>query len=96
MHIPAPAQELHLPLTQKLEASPVIPVTAVAGVAEEAQLLDSRVALQWAQPVFEGAQGQAGRSALAAPSGAVGVRQLRRKQPGGGGVGTRVDCSCSR
>lgn len=67
MHIPAPAQELHLPLTQKLEASPVIPVTAVAGVAEEAQLLDSRVALQWAQPVFEGAQGQAGRSALAAP-----------------------------
>lgn len=43
------------------------PVTAVPGVAEEAQSLDSRVALQWTQPVFAGAEGQAGRSALAAP-----------------------------
>jgi hypothetical protein len=36
-------------------------------VAEEAQSLDSRVALQWTQPVFAGAEGQAGRSALIAP-----------------------------
>ena len=67
MFIPTPVQELHLPLTQKLELGPVLPVTAVPGVAEEAQSLDSRVALQWTQPVFAGAEGQAGRSALAAP-----------------------------
>ena len=67
MFIPTPVQELHLPLTQKLEVGPVLPVTAVPGVAEEAQSLDSRVALQWTQPVFAGAEGQAGRSALVAP-----------------------------
>jgi hypothetical protein len=39
----------------------------VPGVAEEAQSLDSRVALQWTQPVFAGAERQAARSALAAP-----------------------------
>ena len=67
MFIPTPVQELHLPLTQKLEVGPVSPVTAVPGVTEEAQSLDSRVALQWTQPVFAGAEGQAARSALAAP-----------------------------
>jgi hypothetical protein len=67
MFIPVPVQELHLPLTQKLEVGPVLPVTAVPGVAEEAQSLDSRVALQWTQPVFAGAEGQAGRSALVTP-----------------------------
>jgi len=67
MFIPTPVQELHLPLTQKLEVGPVFPVSAVPGVAEEAQSLDSRVALQWTQPVFAGAEGQAGRSALTAP-----------------------------
>ena len=67
MFIPTPVQELHLPLTQKLEVGPVLPITAVPGVAEEAQSLDSRVALQWTQPVFAGAEGQAGRSALVAP-----------------------------
>ena len=67
MFIPTPVQELHLPLTQKLEVGPVLPVTAVPGVAEEAQSLDSRVALQWTQPVFAGAEGQAERSALTAP-----------------------------
>ena len=66
MFIPTPVQELHLPLTQKLEVGPVLPVTAVPGVAEEAQSLDSRVALQWTQPVFAGAEAQAGRSALTA------------------------------
>ena len=45
----------------------MLPVTAIPGVAEEAQSLDSRVALQWTQPVFAGAEGQAGRSALTAP-----------------------------
>ncbi len=67
MFIPTPVQELHLPLTQKLEVSPVVPVSAVPGVPEDAQSLDSRVALQWTQPVFAGAEGQAGRSALTAP-----------------------------
>jgi hypothetical protein len=67
MFIPTPVQELHLPLTQKLEVGPVLPVSAVPGVAEQAQSLDSRVALQWTQPVFAGAEGQAGRSALTAP-----------------------------
>ena len=67
MFIPVPVQELHLPLTQKLEVSPVTPVSAVPGVPEDAQTLDSRVALQWTQPVFAGAEGQAGRSALTAP-----------------------------
>jgi hypothetical protein len=67
MFIPTPVQELHLPLTQKLEVSPIAPVSAVPGVPEDAQSLDSRVALQWTQPVFAGAEGQAGRSALTAP-----------------------------
>lgn len=67
MHIPAPAQDLHLPLTQRQEASPVVPVTAVPGVAEQAQSLDSRVALQWTQPVFQGDHGQSVRTSLAAP-----------------------------
>jgi hypothetical protein len=67
MFIPTPVQELHLPLTQKLEVTPIAPVSAVPGVPEDAQSLDSRVALQWAQPVFAGAEGQAGRSVLAAP-----------------------------
>ena len=67
MFIPTPVQELHLPLKQKLEVGPVLPVSAVPGLAEEAQSLDSRVALQWTQPVFAGAEGQSGRSALTAP-----------------------------
>ena len=67
MFIPTPVQELHLPLTQKLEVTPIAPVSAVPGVPEDAQSLDSRVALQWTQPVFAGAEGQAGRSVLAAP-----------------------------
>ena len=67
MFIPTPVQELHLPLTQKLEVTPIAPVTAVPGVPEDAQSLDSRVALQWTQPVFAGSEGQADRSSLAAP-----------------------------
>lgn len=67
MHIPAPAQDLHLPLTLRQEASPVLPVTAVPGLPEQAQSLDSRVALQWAQPVFQGHSSQSTRTALTAP-----------------------------
>ena len=65
MFIPTPVQELHLPLTQKLEVTPIAPVSAVPGVPEDAQSLDSRVALQWTQPAFAGAEGQAERSVLA-------------------------------
>jgi len=82
MFIPTPVQELHLPLTQKLEVGPVLPVTAVPGVAEEAQSLDSRVALQWTQPVFAGAEGQAGRSALTAPLPNVLLQSPKTAVPG--------------
>ena len=82
MFIPAPAQDLQLPLTQKLEASPVVPVTAVPGVAEDAQSLDSRVALQWTQPVFAGAEGQAGRSAMAGPLPEVLLQSSKSVVPG--------------
>jgi hypothetical protein len=82
MFIPTPVQELHLPLTQKLEVGPVLPVTAVPGVAEEAQSLDSRVALQWTQPVFAGAEGQAGRSALAAPLSEALLKSAKTAVPG--------------
>jgi hypothetical protein len=82
MFIPTPVQELHLPLTQKLELGPVLPVTAVPGVAEEAQSLDSRVALQWTQPVFAGAEGQAGRSAMAAPLPEVLLKSPKTAVPG--------------
>jgi hypothetical protein len=82
MFIPAPAQDLHLPHTQKLEASPVVPVSAVPGVVEDSQSLDSRVALQWTQPVFAGAEGQAGRSALAAPLPEALLRSPKTLVPG--------------
>ena len=82
MFIPTPVQELHLPLTQKLELGPVLPVTAVPGVAEEAQSLDSRVALQWTQPVFAGVEGQAGRSAMAAPLPEVLLKSPKTAVPG--------------
>ena len=82
MFIPTPVQELHLPLTQKLEVGPVMPVTAVPGVAEEAQSLDSRVALQWTQPVFAGAEGQAGRSPLVAPLPEVLLKSPKTAVPG--------------
>jgi hypothetical protein len=82
MFIPTPVQELHLPLTQKLEVGPVLPVTAVPGVAEEAQSLDSRVALQWTQPVFAGAEVQAGRSALVAPIPEALLKSTKTAVPG--------------
>ena len=67
MQIPAPVQDLHLPLAQRLEAKPVVPVTPVVGVAEQGQALEPHVALQWTQPVFKGQPGHAPRTPLAAP-----------------------------
>jgi hypothetical protein len=51
-------------------------------VVEEAQSLDSRIALQWTQPVFAGAEGQAGRSALAAPPPGVLLQSPKSAVPG--------------
>jgi len=67
MFIPAQTPDLQLPLTQLLETKPVVPVTAVPGIPEDAQHLDSRVALQWAQPVLQGEKGPSARTALAVP-----------------------------
>lgn len=67
MQIPAPVQDLHLPLVQRLEAKPVVPVTPVVGVAEQGQALEPHVALQWTQPVFKGERSHAARTPLAAP-----------------------------
>ena len=43
------------------------PVSAVPGIPEDAQHLDSRVALQWAQPVLQAEKGQTARTALSVP-----------------------------
>ena len=67
MFIPAQTPDLHQPLTQLLEAKPVAPVSAVPGIPEDAQHLDSRVALQWAQPVLQAEKGQTARTALSVP-----------------------------
>ena len=65
MFIPAQTPDLHLPLTQLLETKPVLPITAVPGVPEDAQHLDTRVALQWAQPILQGEKSQVVRTPLA-------------------------------
>ena len=67
MFIPAQTPDLQQPLTQLLEAKPVAPVSAVPGIPEDAQHLDSRVALQWAQPVLQAEKGQTARTALSVP-----------------------------
>jgi hypothetical protein len=67
MFIPTQTPDLQQPLTQLLETKPVQPVTAVPGITEDAQHLDSRVALQWAQPVLQPEKGQSARTALAVP-----------------------------
>ena len=67
MFIPSQTPDLQQPLTQRLETKPVQPVTAVAGVPEDAQNIDSRVALQWAQPVLQAEKGQSARTALVVP-----------------------------
>ena len=79
MFIPTQTPDLQQPLTQLLETKPVQPVTAVPGIPEDAQHLDSRVALQWAQPVLPGEKGQASRTALAVPLAVQLVKPLNIK-----------------
>ena len=79
MFIPAQTPDLQLPLTQLLETKPVVPVTAVPGIPEDAQHLDSRVALQWAQPVLQGEKGQSARTSLAVPLAVQIVKPLNIK-----------------
>jgi len=57
----------------------VQPVTAVPGIPEDAQHLDSRTALQWAQPVFQGEKGQTTRTSLAVPLAVQIVKPLNIK-----------------
>lgn len=79
MFIPTQTPDLQQPLTQLLETKPVQPVTAVPGIPEDAQHLDSRVALQWAQPVLQAEKGQAARTALAVPLAVQLVKPLNIK-----------------
>ena len=79
MFIPAQTPDLQQPLTQLLEAKPVAPVSAVPGIPEDAQHLDSRVALQWAQPVLQAEKGQTARTALSVPLAVQIVKPLNTK-----------------
>jgi hypothetical protein len=79
MFIPTQTPDLQQPRTQLLETKPVQPVTAVPGIPEDAQHLDSRVALQWAQPVLQAEKGQAARTALAVPLAVQLVKPLNIK-----------------
>lgn len=79
MFIPSQTPDLHQPLTQLLETKPVVPVTAVPGIPEDAQHLDSRVALQWAQPVLPGEKGHSARASLAVPLAVQIVKSLNIK-----------------
>jgi hypothetical protein len=79
MFIPSQTPDLHQPLTQLLETKPVVPVTAVPGIPEDAQHLDSRVALQWAQPVLPGEKGHSARTPLAVPLAVQIVKSLNIK-----------------
>jgi hypothetical protein len=61
------------------DVSPAQPAAAVAGVAEQAQKLDPRLALRWAQPVLKGEAAQLMRDSAAAalaPAGAAAYPQL--------------------
>ena len=55
------------------------PVSAVPGIPEDAQHLDSRVALQWAQPVLQAEKGQTARTALSVPLAVQIVKPLNIK-----------------
>ena len=79
MFIPSQTPDLQQPLTQRLETKPVQPVTAVAGVPEDAQNIDSRIALQWAQPVLQAEKGQSARTALVVPLAVQIVKPLNIK-----------------
>ena len=52
MQIPAQLPELSVPLTSRTDLPAIQPIAAVPGVPELVQALDTRVALQWAQPVI--------------------------------------------
>lgn len=58
MQIPSHLPDLNVPLIQRQDSAPASPVVPVAGVPELAQVLDSRVALQWTQPILSAEQGQ--------------------------------------
>lgn len=79
MQIPAQPSNMPDAAALRRDVAPTLPVAAVAGVAEQAQKLDPRVALRWAQPVFDT---QAGRlhadpaTAQLAPTGAAAYPQL--------------------
>lgn len=79
MFIPAQTPDLQQPLTQLLEVKPVVPVSAVPGIPEDAQHLDSRVALQWAQPVLQAEKEQTARTALSVPLAVQIVKPLNTK-----------------
>ena len=64
MQIPASPPDLSIPLIARREVQPVQPITAAPGLSEIAEHLDSRVALQWTQPVFQGESADPTRSAL--------------------------------
>jgi hypothetical protein len=57
----------------------VQPVSAVPGIPEDVQNLDSRVALQWTQPALPAEKGQTARSALAVPLAVQIVKPLNIK-----------------
>lgn len=79
MQIPAQTSNMPDAAALRRDVSPAQPTVAVAGVADQAQKLDPRVALKWAQPVFDT---QAGRlhadsaTAQLAPAGAAAYPQL--------------------
>ena len=79
MFIPTQTPDLQQPLTQLLETKPVQPVSAVPGIPEDAQHLDSRVALQWAQPVLPMEKGQSARNAQTASMAVQIVKALNSK-----------------
>ena len=79
MFIPTQTPDLQQPLTQLLETKPVQPVSAVPGIPEDAQHLDSRVALQWAQPVLPMEKGQSARNAQSASMAVQIVKALNSK-----------------
>lgn len=79
MQIPAQPASTADAAALRRDVQPSAPTSPVAGVAEEAQNIDPRVALKWAQPVFKGESVQLMRDAAAsalAPAGAAAYPQL--------------------
>jgi hypothetical protein len=64
MQIPVPLPDLVAPQLPRRESQAVTPASPVPGVEAIAESLDPRIALQWAQPVLAGQEGDATRSAL--------------------------------